>query len=59
MQAISNIVEQIGYNKDINYDVENEMEAIKEYQKHILQDAQQKRVRNFSLDHLNDETCAV
>ena len=25
IQAINNIVEQVGYNKDLNYDVENEI----------------------------------
>ena len=41
IQAINNLVEQDGFDKDKHYDVKNEIKDIKEYQKHVLRDAQQ------------------
>ena len=54
MEVVQKIANENSQNQDLQYDIEVAMEAIFDYIKHLMRDAQQKKAKEFAFSHISE-----
>ena len=54
MEAVQKIVNENSENQELQYDIEVAIEAIFDYIKHLMRDAQQKNAKEFAFSHISE-----